>query len=367
MSRLRPAARFAAWNALAIVALLALVEGLASMGLLASDVLFTTAFPERLHARFDAELGWVNIPGLTLPDLYGPGRHLRTNARGFRGRAEVDDEVPAGKRRIICSGDSFTLGYGVGDEATWCAVLTEIDDRLETVNMGQGGYGLDQALLWYRRDAAPLRHQVHVLAFIFLDFDRMRRATFTGLPKPRLALEAGAVTATNLPLTEPSAVSRWLSSRSGGLRRLRVAEVARRVRAGGAAVTVTAMPEPPDPELRALVSAVLAAAKRLNDERSSRLALVFLPTPSSGDLERPWQELLEGEARALDVPYFDLVQELHRVPKHQSRRYFIGDGELPYRGAAGHYNEAGNAWVAEVLHRRLMADPRTAEALGGPR
>lgn len=68
------------------------------------------------------------------PNFYGPGVGLNTNSRGFRGMMPVSDAVPNGKLRIVCSGDSFTLGWGVGDDEAWCAQLAS--DETDVVNMG---------------------------------------------------------------------------------------------------------------------------------------------------------------------------------------------------------------------------------------
>jgi hypothetical protein len=43
---------------------------------------------------------------------------------------------------------------------------------------------------------------------------------------------------------------------------------------------------------------------------------------------------------------------------------YIPDGSLAFRGADGHFNEAGNAWVAESLLRRLRRLPGLAGRLG---
>ena len=42
---------------------------------------------------------------------------------------------------------------GVGNDDVWCKLLESIDNRIETVNLGQGGYGVDQAYLWYKRNS----------------------------------------------------------------------------------------------------------------------------------------------------------------------------------------------------------------------
>ena len=145
-------------------------------------------FDERVHTTHDAELGWGNIPNFVRPGLYGPNAGLSIDARGFR--AVPSPPAAASPRlRVICSGGSFTFGVGVGDADTWCHHLTSLDSRTETTNMGQIGYGVDQAFLWYRRHASQVPHDVQVLAFVSADFDRMRYPTFMSYGKPVLAIE----------------------------------------------------------------------------------------------------------------------------------------------------------------------------------
>ena len=189
MGRLRRAALLVLVNLGVLVLLLVLVEGGASLLLFLRDAGRTQALAERLHTVHDPELGWVNEPGVHQPDMYGPGVGLTINAQGFRSTEPTPTRTAGGAIRLVCSGDSFTLGYGVADDATWCHQLAEIDPRLETVNMGQGGYGFDQAWLWYRRDGAPLEHRIHVFAFITDDFRRMERDRFLGYAKPLLGVD----------------------------------------------------------------------------------------------------------------------------------------------------------------------------------
>ena len=141
---------------LVLAGILILLEGIAGYGLFVGRLQFGPQLAERRHTQYDPLLGWVNAPGLRVPDMYGPGIALSTNARGFRNEIEFEPHVPVGRTRVICSGDSYTLGYGVGNDQTWCQLLTRFDARIESVNMGQGGYGLDQAYLWYKRDGAVL-------------------------------------------------------------------------------------------------------------------------------------------------------------------------------------------------------------------
>src|SRR5262249_673910 len=167
-------------NIFVLVSLLIAIEGLASYGLLLRDVMTTNPLAERRHTKYDADLGWVNEPNVYIRDMYGSGVYFQTNAQGFRNNHDITSSVPDGKARVICSGDSFTLGYGVDNDHTWCELLSVIDPQLETVNMGQGGYGVDQAYLWYKRDARKIEHQFQILAFITDDFYRVLSDSFSG-------------------------------------------------------------------------------------------------------------------------------------------------------------------------------------------
>src|SRR5579862_3829569 len=150
------------WAVLATSICFLLAEGLSSV------VLILTAqrqiMAETRHTRYDSQLGWTNIPNLYVADMYGPGVYLRTNSRGFRNNREFAARVPVGKLRLICSGASFTFGYGVSNDQNWCQVLEAQDSRLETINLGEGAYGLDQSFLAYRREAATLETDVDLLA-----------------------------------------------------------------------------------------------------------------------------------------------------------------------------------------------------------
>ena len=135
------------------------------------------------------------------------------------------DRRPA---RIVCSGDSFTLGYGVDDEQTWCARLEAREPRFETINMGQGGYGIDQAYLWYRRDAAMLDHHVQVFAFISADFGRLLSDRFQGYGKPVLRMKQGALVLENTPVPRAAFALPWLAEHRAAFDELRSLALLRR-------------------------------------------------------------------------------------------------------------------------------------------
>ena len=125
-----------------------MLEGLCSLGLFAVDLAAGGRRPvaERQHTEYDAELGWINRPSLSIPDLYGPGRSLHTNSLCLRATCEYQNKVAPGVVRLLCSGDSFTLGYGLDDQDTWCAKLESRRPGLgnhrfghKTRGQGEGG------------------------------------------------------------------------------------------------------------------------------------------------------------------------------------------------------------------------------------
>ncbi|MCA8943814.1 MAG: hypothetical protein KDB80_14725 [Planctomycetes bacterium] len=75
-------------------------------------------------------------------DAYGCVEY-RINRCQIRDREEVCDPKPAGSRRIVCLGDSFTFGWGVKIEDAWVRrverELRKDDDRIRTVNCGASG------------------------------------------------------------------------------------------------------------------------------------------------------------------------------------------------------------------------------------
>lgn len=347
-------------NALVLVLLLLLVEGGASALLFLRDASGTEPLAERRHTRYDPELGWVNEPGVRIADFYGPGLPLSTNTRGFRGTAEVDSAVPPGRFRVICVGDSFTLGFGVGDEETWCAQLGRLDPRLEIVNMGQGGYGVDQSFLWYRRDGAPLGQDLVVAAFIPHDFRRMEHPDFLGYAKPMLRADGDSLRLEHVPVPRRGyGLTSWFTRNAAPLRELRVsqllARLAQRMRPAAAPTAV---------DREAIVAGtwdaaalVMAEMQALATNRGGRLAWVLLPTEYELDGRPPvaLAEFLAARAEQLGVPFLDLHPVFLAQPGAERQRLFLAPGEARFPHAAGHYSPAGNALVARTLRDSLAA------------
>ncbi|MFZ0311801.1 MAG: hypothetical protein WAL85_03755 [Candidatus Korobacteraceae bacterium] len=365
-SRLARTLAFALYNIAAVVILLLLFEGLASFYYAFRAAFASPPVAESLYTEYDRDLGWVNLPNVFLPNLYGPGKFLRTNSQRFRNAADFTKNVPAGKTRIICSGDSFTLGYGVDNDHTWPQLLASEAPNLETVNMGQGGYGADQAYLWYKRDGAALDHNIQILAIISPDVYRMQHASFNGYGKPVLAVENDRVVATNVPV--PRTMEVWsprLVRTENALSNLSITHLLRRVlRLDLAAAAVTPSKER-NQETAWVLAHMLDDLRETNQASGSVLVLAYLPTREElGEgAGASWRTFLAEYARQHGVLYLDFLDDFRRLPPGQLDKLFIAQGAVDFPGAAGHYTEAGNAFVADLMYRRMLASPETAAKL----
>ena len=331
------------FSALAVALFLALLEGMLSWAyafMKTRERLALRERPEQSHAQHDAELGWTNVPSLRVANLYGPGEHFTSNAQGIRAREEYAREIPEHRRRVVFAGDSFTMGFGVGDEHTYPAQLERLDPRLQSVNLGMGAYGADQAFLRLRRDGAQLEKNAVVFAVIAHDFRRMELDHYMA-PKPKLALRDGALIVTNTPVPERDAGEdarlalreffMWLDlGKAFGRLAAAVTPRAPDAAADEAAIETSEYAPLADAMLRELA----ADAKR---ERSALLVL-FLPTRA---------ELEHGGSRVRD--WLLASAATHGIRSFDASPAFAGRDLAPLFGADGHYSTAGNARVAVAL------------------
>jgi hypothetical protein len=343
------------------VAGLVVLEGVSSSLLFGREVIRAMRqgdVAESRHTRYDSLLGWVNMPNRFVPDIYGPGLYVRTNGQGFRENDETPPHVPDGWTRAICSGDSFTFGYGVSNDHTWCRLLRSDARRLDTVNMGLGGYGADQSFLAYERDAERIGHQIHLFAFITLDFQRMESADFMGYPKPVLAIENGALVVKGVPVPRRPFYASWISRFAPPLKELRMTHLAGRVayRLGYGARPAS---EPSDESTWTIASAMFNRLKDLNRSRGSTLVLIYLPTQKdyANTSVDAWRQRVKDLGTRSSITVIDLVEPFRQLPPTAIGPMFIQADRLDFARAAGHYTADGNRWVARALYERLVTVP----------
>ena len=362
---LRRAARALTSLVVRLLLLLVVIEGTASLvgfALALSEGL-TPPERERLHMRFDPDLGWSSVPDTRLENFYGPGRNLTINSQGVRAERAYAARPPEGKRRALCAGDAYTLGTGVDDDRTWCAQLEQRDPHLETVNLGQGGYGLDQSYLRVRRDGVAFDFDVLLFAFVRDDFTRMEKQSYHHYAKPLLRIGAsGELEVRNVPVPNDGERMPWLVRNQSLFERLRIVELARpalrALRPTTAGLTTG--------ELADLSGKVFEALDQLCAEQHATLVLVYLPT--FADYERPgelWRERIAREAHRRNLVFVDLVEELRGHPRSEVVRFYeSGDGTG--RGWEASLSEAGHAWVADALLAHLHALPGTTPVPAAP-
>ncbi len=322
--------------------LLLFVEGLVSVGLALSDAF--KAGSALSVSQYDADLGWTGKPNIHIPDMYGQGRDVRLNSQGFRHDYEINEAVAQDKVRFICTGNSFTFGEGVSDGQEWCSILAELDSRIEPVNMGQPGYGIDQAYLRYMRDATTLEHSVHLFAFIGFDVERIQHRAHHGYGKPILRIDNEDLRTENVPVPQ---FRPWLSRGFRSVaKELRLFELLKRaVRRGGGGGGV---PEAVNDVGRGIFSSL----DRWHEHRSTMLILVYLPVEAEYIGDSEWHSWASAEAKRQGLLFVDLLPKLQQLPEDLVGTYFIQRG--PH---AGHFSPTGNRWAAEAIHDNLQGFP----------
>ena len=179
----RPVSRFRTWTRRFLLLGAGFLLAAACVELLVGLVYGTQVrFPRRV-----VEAPWglrYNDPGAhythTSPDVTVS---FRINAQGMRSDVDYPHEKPAGRRRIVCVGDSFTIGYEVESDQCFAKVLEAklradgID--VEVLNAGVSGYSTAEAVLYVERELLEYAPDVIVASFFINDLvDNVRSDLF---------------------------------------------------------------------------------------------------------------------------------------------------------------------------------------------
>jgi hypothetical protein len=280
----------------------------------------------------------------------------------FRNNKDFEANIKDHRLRIVCSGDSFTFGYGVDNDHTWCHILTLIDRRLETVNMGQGGYGIDQSYLWYKRNNPIIDHDIHVFAFVTTDFKRMESSSMLGYGKPILELHDGILRQKNIPVPTRSFYVPWLTHAVNGIGDLSSLKLLAKLREK---IFTTKETQASTSQTYDIAIKVFEELYRINRSKDSILVLVYLPTLGDhrGNASDIWRQFIDTHLAKDKIVYIDLIEDFKKVLPQEIKKMFISPGVLDYHYAAGHYTEEGNAYIAEMLYNKLIAIPQISERL----
>ena len=154
--------------------------------------------------RFDPSLGWSLKPGaVAVSTRTGSAVEYRINSKGLRDD-EHAYEKPQGLFRIVLIGDSNTFGFGVPVEQHFSTLLKGSFRALEVINLGVGGYGVDQAFLRLHQMEGFRYAPDLVIAYVPHYFDHRHMHTRRwGGNKPRFWLVQGELMLTGVPVQPP--------------------------------------------------------------------------------------------------------------------------------------------------------------------
>src|SRR5262245_28443219 len=319
--------------------------------------------PSPGYSQFDAVLGWATRPG----HVSGDGA-IHVNAQGLRSTREYAATPPAGARRVIVSGESFTFAEEVSDSEAWPARLEALVPGLEALNYGVGGYGTDQALLRVSREAhGPAEALLAglLLENIGRNVNRYRPLWYPRAQpaaKPRYVLRSGGLELVPQPYTSRAGFVAAVRSESvfadlaeheywgnGGLPDWLAWSAMARLLAGRRAYAARDLAAlwsdtggEPFRTTLALIEAFAVQARTLGGAR-----LVVLIFPTRADLEdwlagapRYWTTLLDAlEERS--IAYLDLSEPLAAAARRA--------GNVGSLYSESHFNALGNDVVARAV------------------
>jgi hypothetical protein len=288
--------------------------------------------------QFDEILGWS-----LKPLSYGVSRRTgyeieyRINSKGLRDD-ETGYEKPEGTFRIVLLGDSRTFGFGVTIEKHFSTLLEGYFKNVEVINMGVGGFGVDQELLSLRSEGfryAPdlvLAYVAHYGAHRHMHTERF------GKKKPRFVLIDGKIVLTNSPVADSQSALRnthgWFERNSKAYRIL-YNQLVGLVSQNQLSQTRQDQQNLKDEAFRKELHALGAAIIYAMHEESSKHGAVFLLVTQVEELHRA---TLDKQILSLDV----------------SRPLSNSKFSLP--DDLGHINEAGNGVLAWEIANFLQTN-----------
>lgn len=161
--------------------------GLLAAGL-AAELLVTVVYGKQVRfPRHVVRASWgtrFNQPNASYghhsPDI---DVRFEINAQGMRADVDYDYAKPAGVKRVICLGDSFTMGYEVENDQCFARLLErgleERGVRCQVLNAGVSGFGSAEALIYLERELLKYDPDAVVLSFFINDLDdNVRSALF---------------------------------------------------------------------------------------------------------------------------------------------------------------------------------------------
>ena len=160
---------------------------------------------------YDESTGWAHRPNSISQE-----GSFTVNAGGLRSQVDYDQNPLHDTLRIAAFGDSFVAGVGVNDDQVWVkrleVELNRLGMRVETLNFGVGGYGMDQAYIRWQNLGRAYKPDLVLFAFQPENLNRnvnvfrplYYRRVAVPFSKPRFVLQNDQLALYNVP-TLPTA------------------------------------------------------------------------------------------------------------------------------------------------------------------
>lgn len=382
-----------------------LVSALCFLGIVEGGLRVLGFGPPATINRFDAKTGWAKTPGARAHRSTSEfDVTYRVNALGLRDSTTTSKDKPAGTYRVVCLGDSFTLGYTVDEHDMFVEQLEHawnLEGRnVDLVNAGTEGWSTDQEVIWFLDQGLAYQPDLVLLFPYENDLYWNGSQSYARFPKPRFqadgALEAATLVDPGpMPWRERSAILRRFAGRAvepSGIYEVPFEQTKFSLPSGKigdppAVAKPGRMPrewaalmvEPPDfmREARARTAGALTALRDACAKANAQLMIVPIPRKAAveqgaldelrgpvclrDELWHPNQAVLTflGLAHELGIPALDPTDALRavaRTPEHLPGESG-GDprGEAPslYFTRDFHFNARGNLEFARFLHDQL--------------
>lgn len=156
---------------------------------------------------YDPDLGWRNRPNFS-GQFEWPNRitNEKINSLGWIGK-EFTIKKPDNVYRIAIIGCSITYGYGVNAEEAYPKELerllnnkSSLKQKIEVLNFGVNGYGLDQMVLNYSVYVRNYKPDLVILQFYLLNLNRALYAEMWATQKPVYVFVNGKLSLKNHPV-----------------------------------------------------------------------------------------------------------------------------------------------------------------------
>lgn len=122
-----------------------------------------TCYWRRQVFEYHPLFGWWHLPNMYARVPLGQTYHyVTTNAAGMRSDRDYPQTRPAGRKRVVFLGDSYTAGDGVSNNQRFTDLLERRFPNFDAMNFGLNGSGTDQQLLIYEHLASEFEADAYV-------------------------------------------------------------------------------------------------------------------------------------------------------------------------------------------------------------